>query len=54
MTNRKFNLTCSIILLNFGLLIASKITNDQWITICMAVLTIYVVGNVTSKLKGGE
>lgn len=49
MENRKFNLTCALIILNFGLLLGSKITGDMWIALCMAVLTIYVAGNVYQK-----
>lgn len=49
MNNRKFNLTCSLILLNFGLLLGGLITSDQWMTLCMAVLGMYIAGNVFQK-----
>lgn len=50
MTNRKFNLTVGIILLNFGLLLWSKISSDQWINICLIVLGAYLTGNVTQRI----
>lgn len=49
MTSRKFWLTTIIILMNFFLLLLSKISMEIWMNICQWVLTVYVVGNVAQK-----
>ena len=52
MTNRKFKLTVGILIANFDLLCFQLITGEQWMTLCMGILTMYIVGNVTQKFKG--
>lgn len=52
MNNRKFNLTVGILLVNMCFAIAHLITSEQWMTLCMGVLAMYIVGNVTQKFRG--
>lgn len=50
MSNRKYNLTCALLLVNLGLLIAERITSEMWMNLCMFVLSAYIVGNVIQKM----
>lgn len=51
-SNRKFNLTCTLIGLNFILLMLSKITAEQWMNMCLMILGAYLTSNVTQKIWG--